>query len=84
MNFKKGDIVEVKQGEHRLVFKLYSDARLDNPMWPTLQEDKWEWMASGIHIEGIYKGTRIYDFHLRRCKKINTWGVQRFKKKFTL
>ena len=89
MNFKKGDIVETMQGTRRIIFKLHSDARFDYPIEyhrpyhahrHSINEKMWT--ASGIHIGETYNGVVVKEFYLGRCKKVNTYGIQKFKKEF--
>jgi len=85
MRFKKGDIVESKQGYGRIVFLLSSDARWDYYIqpWGTMSSKK-VWWASGRHLEGPYKGTYVHTFHLDGCVLNNTFGLTKEIKEFKL
>jgi len=85
MRFKKGDIVESKQGYKRIVFLLSTDARWDYYLkpWGSRSSDK-SWWASGKHLEGPYKGTYVHTFHLDKCSILNSFGLTKEIKEFKL
>ena len=86
MRFKKGDIVESWwDGERKIIFQLYSDARFDHypKPWGGLSEEK-SWWASGKHIGGRYKGTYCHTFHLNHCQIYNSFGLTKEIKEFKL
>ena len=77
MRFKKGDIVEAWwDGKRQIVFQLYSDARFDYYRHASglLSEEK-SWWASGLHLDGKYRGTYCHTFHLNDCKIHNSFGL---------
>ena len=86
MRFKKGDIIEyTPYNRERMVFKLTSDARWDHyrQPWGSMSVDKL-WWASGIHLEGPYKGTYVHTFHVEGCSLVGTFGLKRTLKKVEL
>ena len=85
MRFKKGDIVESKQGYGRIVFLLTSDARWDYYLKPSgIYSLEKAWWASGRHLEGPYKGTYVHTFHLEKCSILNSFGLTKEIKEFKL
>jgi hypothetical protein len=85
MKFKKGDIVESKQGHSRVVFQLNSNAKYDYYITPYGHYSrKKSWWASGIHIDGIYKGTPCSVFHLENCTLVGSFGLTKTLKEFSM
>jgi len=91
MRFKKGDIVECPYDPYKddedikMIVKLTSDARYDYYMQPWGSRSLYKsWWASGIHIEGPYKGVIVHTFHVEGCSLVGTFGLKRSIKKVEL
>lgn len=85
MKFKKGEIVESKSGHNRIVFQLHTDARYDFYMTPFgYTSNIKSWWTSGLHIDGMYKGTYCSVFHLENCVLADSFGLTKTLKEFSM
>ena len=85
MNFKKGDIVESKQGLSRVVFQLNSNAKYDCYVTPFGHwSRKKSWWASGVHIDGEYKGVYCTVFRWENCVLAGSFGLTKTLKEFSM
>ena len=85
MKFKKGDIITPIGDGKEVVFKLFSDPKLNyyyGP-WGTPSDDL-RLLVSGIHIGNQYKGTLVNQFHVEDCVLYNEFGFYKYIKKFSM